>query len=66
MLIQNNQISNRVSDYMKTVGDLFDAEILFKIFKEVKEPTLQNLKLKTTDPVIINRFLTATQYFYQI
>ena len=64
MQLQNESIVNRISDYMRIMGELFDAEILFKIWKEIKEPPSQNLKLLTTDPVMINKYLTATQYFY--
>ncbi|MDZ4794854.1 MAG: hypothetical protein SGI83_11295 [Bacteroidota bacterium] len=64
MQLQNESIVNRISDYMLIVGELFDAEILFKIWKEIREPPSQNLKLLTTDPIMINKYLTATQYFY--
>ena len=64
MQFQNESIVNRISDYMLIMGELFDAEILFKIWKEIKEPQSQNLKLLTTDPILINKYLVATQYYY--
>ena len=62
--LQNESIVNRTTDYMRIMGELFDAEVLFKIWKERKEPPSQNLRLLTTDPIIVNKYLTALQYFY--
>jgi len=62
--LQNESIVNRTTDYMRIMGELFDAEILFKIWKERKEPPSQNLRLLTTDPIMVNKYLTALQYFY--
>lgn len=64
MQLQNESIVNRTSDYMLIMGELFDAEILFKIWKEVKEPQSEKLKLLTGDPIMINKYLTAAQYVY--
>ena len=62
--LQNESIVNRTTDYMRIMGELFDAEVLFKIWKERKEPPSQNLRLLTTDPIMVNKYLTALQYFY--
>lgn len=50
--------------YMRTVGKIFDAEILLNIFKERKEPSQKSIKLLTEDPVIINELLAEAQYIY--
>ena len=61
---QNETIIIRVDDYMKTIGGVLDAEVLFKIIKEEKEPVSGNLKLISENPVAVNQFLTAAQYCY--
>ena len=64
MQFQNENIASRTTDYMQMMGELFDAEILLKIREEGKEPPSENLKLLTTDPIMMNRYLTALQYYY--
>jgi hypothetical protein len=51
-------------DYMRTMGKVFDAEILLNILKERKEPSQKSIKLLTEDPVIINELLSEAQYIY--
>ena len=51
-------------DYMRTMGKVFDAQILLNILKERKEPSQQSLKLLTEDPATINELLTEAQYIY--
>lgn len=62
--IQNRILQDRIADYMQTVGKVFDAQVLFQIFKNKTEPVSDSLKLITTDPQEINSFLTSAQYNY--
>jgi hypothetical protein len=50
--------------YMRTMGKIFDAEILINILKERKEPSMKSIKLITEDPLTINELLTEAQYLY--
>ena len=61
---QNESILNRSSDYMNKIGGVLDAGVLLKILKEEKQAVSGNLKLLSEDPVTINQFLTAAQYYY--
>ena len=61
---QNNRISARIDQYFLSMGKLFDAEILLKIFKERKSPGNSSVKLLTEDPLVINEVLTRAQYLY--
>ena len=61
---QNETIQNRTGDYMNKIGGVLDADVLLKILKEDKQAVSGNLKLVSEDPVTINQFLTAAQYYY--
>jgi hypothetical protein len=61
---QNIRIMDRGNQYILIMNKLFDAQVLFKIFKERKEPEGELLKLLTDDPSVINEFLTRAQYLY--
>lgn len=61
---QSEVIRERSSDYMAEMGKIFDAEILFRILKEGKEPSLGTLRLLTDDPLEINQLLAKAQYYY--
>ena len=61
---QNNRLSARIDQYFLSMGKLFDAEILLKIFKEKKAPENSSIKLLTEDPLVINEVLTRAQYLY--
>ena len=60
---QNELIGNRTGDYMGEAGKVFDAQVLFKILKERKEPSADSLKLLSEDPMAINQLLARAQYF---
>jgi len=64
ILSQNGFILNMISDYWDEAGNLFDAEVLYRIRVEKKMPDNKNLKLMTEDPVVINKFLVNAQYLY--
>jgi hypothetical protein len=64
ILSQNEFILNMISDYWNEAGNLFDAEVLYRIRIEKKMPDNNNLKLMTEDPVVINKFLINAQYLY--
>lgn len=61
---QNQEIRSRISVYMYSAGELFDANVFFAIRKGNEMPTSVNLKLLTDNPLTINKFLTAAQYLY--
>jgi hypothetical protein len=61
---QNERITARVDQYFLSVGKIFDAEIMLKIFKERKAPEDNSIHLLTEDPQAINEFLTRAQYLY--
>jgi hypothetical protein len=64
ILSQNGFILGMISDYWNEAGNLFDAEVLYRIRIEKKIPDNKNLKLMTNDPVVINKFLVNAQYLY--
>ena len=64
ILSQNDFILGMISDYWNEAGNLFDAEVLYRIRIEKKIPENRDLKLITDDPVVINKFLVNTQYLY--
>ena len=64
VLSQNNFMHGQTLEYWKEAGNVFDAEILYRIRKEKKPPQVPNLKLITNDPAVINRFLASAQYLY--
>ena len=64
ILSQNDFILNMIADYWDEAGNLFDAEILYRIRIEKKVPDNKTLKLMTDDPVVINKFLVNVQYLY--
>jgi hypothetical protein len=53
-----------ISDYWNEAGNLFDAEVFYRIRIEKKVPENKDLKLMTYDPVVINKFLVNAQYLY--
>ena len=64
ILSQNGFILGMISDYWNEAGNLFDAEVLYRIRIEKKMPDNKNLKLMTNDPIVINKFLVNAQYLY--
>ena len=62
--LQNNIIKDRISEYMQGAGKVFDAQILFQIFKTKQAPIIDSLKLITNNAQEINMFLTNAQYYY--
>ncbi|MBK7391146.1 MAG: hypothetical protein IPI23_19375 [Bacteroidetes bacterium] len=62
--LQNIIIKDRITEYMQGAGKVFDAQILFDIFKTKQEPAIDSLKLITNNDQDINMFLTNTQYYY--
>ncbi len=64
ILSQNNFILNMIADYWDEAGNLFDAEILYRIRIDRKVPDNKALKLMSDDPVVINKFLVNAQYLY--
>jgi hypothetical protein len=64
ILSQNGFILGMISDYWSEAGNLFDAEVLYRIRIEKKMPDNKNLKLMTYDPIVINKFLVNAQYLY--
>jgi len=61
---QNNILKDRITDYMQNIGKVFDAQVLFQIFKNKKEPTIGSPKFISNDPQNLNMFLTSAQYYY--
>ena len=64
ILSQNNFILNMISDYWQEVGNIFDAEVLYRIRIDRKVPDNKSLRLMTNDPVVINKFLVNAQYLF--
>jgi len=62
--LQNVIIKDRITEYMQGAGKVFDAQVLFNIFKTKQEPAIDSLKLITNNEQDINMFLTNTQYYY--
>ncbi|MBK9425802.1 MAG: hypothetical protein IPN54_17075 [Bacteroidetes bacterium] len=62
--LQNIIIKDRITEYMQGAGKVFDAQILFNIFKTKQEPAIDSLKLITNNEQDINMFLTNAQYYY--
>ena len=62
--LQNNIIKDRIAEYMQGAGKVFDAQILFQIFKTKQAPASDSLKLITSNAQDINMFLTNAQYYY--
>jgi hypothetical protein len=63
ILQQNIVIVDKLTLYQVEMGNLFDAEMLWQIFNERQLPNNNNLRLLSEDPITINRYLTAAQYF---
>ena len=64
ILSQNDFILNMISDYWQEVGNIFDAEVLYRIRIDRKVPDSKSLKLMTSDPIVINKFLVNAQYLF--
>ena len=62
----NENFRQRVSDYLRGMGKVFDAEILLTILIEKKEPDASKVGPLTDNMSIINEFLTSAQYLYGI
>jgi hypothetical protein len=62
--LQNNIIKDRIAEYMQGAGKVFDAQVLFQIFKTKEAPAIDSLKLITNNEQEINVFLTNAQYYY--
>jgi hypothetical protein len=62
--LQNSIIKDRIAEYMQEAGKVFDAQILFQIFKTKQAPAIDSLKLITNNAQEINMFLTTAQYYY--
>ena len=60
---QNIVIREKLNLYQVEIGNLFDAEILWQIFNSRQLPSNNHLKLLSQDQILINRYLTAAQYF---
>ena len=60
----NEAFRDRLSDYLRAMGKVFDAEILLNILTGKKEPNAPTVNLLTDDIHIINELLTAAQYLY--
>lgn len=55
-----------LADYLKSVGKVFDGEVLLKILKERKEQTTDDSTLITEDRAIINELIASAQYIYGV
>lgn len=55
-----------LADYLKSVGKVFDGEVLLKILKERKEQETDASTLITEDRAIINELITSAQYIYGV
>jgi hypothetical protein len=63
ILEQNSLMREKLNIYHIEMGKLFEAEILWQIFNTRKTPSNNNLKLLSEDPITINTYLTAAQYY---
>ena len=52
------------TDYVKYMGEIFDAEISLKILKERKPQQIRGQSLLTNDPITLNKLMNSAQYFY--
>ena len=52
------------ADYAKSLGKIFDGEVLLKIIKERKEQNTDASALLTEDRIILNELMTSAGYFY--
>lgn len=52
------------SDYVRSIGKIFDAGIHLKILKERKEQDAETIGLLTEDTILINELLSSAQYIY--
>ncbi len=55
-----------LADYLKSVGKVFDGEVLLKILKERKEQETDASTLITEDRAIINELIASAQYIYGV
>ena len=55
-----------LADYLKSVGKVFDGEVLLKILKERKEQKTDASTLITEDKAIINELIASAQYIYGV
>lgn len=55
-----------LADYLKSVGKVFDGEVLLKILKERKEQKTDASTLITEDRAIINELIASAQYIYGV
>ena len=62
----NENFRERVSDYLRGMGKVFDAETLLTILIERKEPDASTVRLLTDDMRMINELLTSAQSLYGI
>jgi len=60
----NDAFRDRISDYLRAVGKVFDAEVLLNILTGKNEQNSPTAHLLTDDIHTINEFLTAAQYLY--
>jgi hypothetical protein len=61
---QNDFILGQVAHYFDQAGNLFQADVFYKIRQDRKPPDSSNLRLLTNDPVVINKFLISIQYYF--
>jgi len=62
--IQNEVIMGRINTYMQNIGKVFDAQVMFQILKDSKEPAAGSVHFISNDRNAINEILTNAQYFY--
>jgi len=55
-----------LADYLKSVGKVFDGEVLLKILKERKEQMTDDSTLITEDRAVINELIASAQYIYGV
>ena len=53
-----------LESYLKSMGKVFDGEVLLRILKEGKPVDSKQSALITDDPIAINELLTSAQYVY--
>jgi len=55
-----------LADYLKSVGKVFDGEVLLKILKERKAQKTDASTLITEDKAVINELIASAQYIYGV
>jgi hypothetical protein len=60
----NDVVLEWTSDYVRSMGKIFNAAILLKVLKEKKEQDAGAAGFLSEDPALINELLTSAQYLY--